>query len=137
MGALTSKSYAFTGRPWENSSFESLDILNGFCSSIIIESRGVSIMRVLPKAAWLPDRIRVVYDSLNYGKVVVPYLKQGRGFREVQWGQASNFLTVIFTVIALKNYSLLRSSYSCQSEILCWKEDIRYFFRKYGFAYFK
>jgi hypothetical protein len=53
VGALTSKQYAFTGRPWEMVSTESLDILDSLCSNIRIDSRGSEVMRVLPRLNYL------------------------------------------------------------------------------------
>ena len=49
VGALTSKPYAFTGRPWELSSVESIDIYDSLLSSIRIDLKGSEIMRILPK----------------------------------------------------------------------------------------
>lgn len=48
-GALTSKPYAFTVRPWELKSVESIDVLDGIASSIRIDTRGSDLMRVLPR----------------------------------------------------------------------------------------
>lgn len=53
VGALTSKPYAFIGRPWELVSTESLDILDSLCSNIRIDTRGSEIMRVLPRLNYL------------------------------------------------------------------------------------
>lgn len=49
VGALTSKPYSFTARPWELTSTESIDILDSLCSNIRIDSRGSELMRVLPR----------------------------------------------------------------------------------------
>jgi NADH dehydrogenase/NADH:ubiquinone oxidoreductase subunit G len=53
VGALTSKPYAFTGRPRELVSTESLDILDSLCSNIIIDTRGAEVMRILPRLNYL------------------------------------------------------------------------------------
>jgi NADH dehydrogenase/NADH:ubiquinone oxidoreductase subunit G len=48
VGALTSKPYAFTVRPWELKSIESIDILDSIGSNIRIDIRGSELMRILP-----------------------------------------------------------------------------------------
>lgn len=49
VGALTSKPYSFTSRPWELVSTESIDIFDSLCSNIRIDSRGSELIRVLPR----------------------------------------------------------------------------------------
>ena len=49
VGALTSKPYSFTARPWELSSIESIDVLDSLCSNIRVDHRGLLIMRILPR----------------------------------------------------------------------------------------
>ena len=49
VGALTSKPYSFTARPWEIVSTESIDVLDSLCSNIRIDCSGYKIMRVLPR----------------------------------------------------------------------------------------
>lgn len=44
VGALTSKPYAFTARPWELKSTESIDVLDAVGSNIRINSRGPEVM---------------------------------------------------------------------------------------------
>jgi NADH dehydrogenase/NADH:ubiquinone oxidoreductase subunit G len=48
VGALTSKPYAFTARPWELESIESYDVLDSICSGIRIDLKGSKLMRILP-----------------------------------------------------------------------------------------
>ena len=49
VGALTSKPYAFTVRPWELKSIESTDVFDAVASSIRIDTRGSELMRILPR----------------------------------------------------------------------------------------
>lgn len=53
VGALTSKPYSFTSRPWELVSTESIDIFDSLCSNIRVDSRGSELMRVLPRLNYL------------------------------------------------------------------------------------
>ncbi|MBY0443815.1 MAG: hypothetical protein K2Q15_01225, partial [Burkholderiales bacterium] len=70
MGALTSKPYAFTARPWELSERESIDIFDPFGSSVKLSLRGGEIIRVLPNVRftlgeeWISDSSRFSYDSV-------------------------------------------------------------------------
>lgn len=71
MGALTSKPYAFTARPWELKSVYSIDLLDGIATKIRLDIRGVNVMRVLPVVynyindEWITDKIRFSYDALS------------------------------------------------------------------------
>jgi NADH dehydrogenase/NADH:ubiquinone oxidoreductase subunit G len=48
VGALTSKIYTFTARPWELNKYENIDILDTMCSTICIDLRNNKILRILP-----------------------------------------------------------------------------------------
>jgi NADH dehydrogenase/NADH:ubiquinone oxidoreductase subunit G len=49
VGALTSKPYAFTARPWELKSIESIDVLDSLNSNIRVDIKGNRVFRILPK----------------------------------------------------------------------------------------
>jgi NADH dehydrogenase/NADH:ubiquinone oxidoreductase subunit G len=49
VGALTSKPYSFTSRPWELSNVESIDIFDTLCSNIRLSVYGNKIKRILPR----------------------------------------------------------------------------------------
>ncbi|MEM9780800.1 MAG: 2Fe-2S iron-sulfur cluster-binding protein, partial [Pseudomonadota bacterium] len=71
VGALTSKPYAFTARPWELTKTESIDVMDGLGSSIRVDTKGREVMRILPRnhdgtnEEWLADRSRYVWDGLR------------------------------------------------------------------------
>jgi len=81
VGALTSKPYAFTSRPWELTSFETIDILDSLGSNIRVDVKGNAVMRILPKLnenineEWISDKIRFSYDSLRKERLTFPLLK--------------------------------------------------------------
>jgi NADH-quinone oxidoreductase subunit G len=64
MGALTSKPYAFSARPWELDHVDSFDFFDVLGSSIRLDFRGPVLMRVLPRLNsslnedWIADKIR-------------------------------------------------------------------------------
>ena len=142
MGALTSKTYAFTGRAWENNSFESVDILNGFCSAIIVESRGVSVMRVLPKyskeySAWLPDRIRVIYDAFNYNKISTPYSRYNKNYTALSWKQAMHVVLFSLLFVNFKNLANLEFNLNLNFKVFYFKSSIIKILRNFGSAFLK
>ena len=49
VGALTSKPYAFTARPWENRRTESIDTMDAIGSNIVVSTRTGEVMRILPR----------------------------------------------------------------------------------------
>lgn len=49
VGALTSKPYSFTARPWETRKTDSVDVLDALGSNIVISTRAGDVMRILPR----------------------------------------------------------------------------------------
>ena len=49
VGALTSKPYAFTARPWEVRRTDSVDVMDALGSNIVVNHRTGEILRILPK----------------------------------------------------------------------------------------
>lgn len=94
VGALTSKPYAFSARPWELKSIESIDTLDGICSNIRVDLRGYEIMRVLPSLneelneEWLNDKSRFSFDGLKRQRLCDPLLKQDGKFKQISWLEA-------------------------------------------------
>ena len=106
VGALTSKPFAFTSRPWELKSFNSIDILDSMHSNIRIDVRGTKIMRILPRVNieinedWITDKIRFSYDSFRRQRLYDPMLRLGGEFIKISWKKAffyakANFLNAI------------------------------------------
>ena len=95
MGALTSKPYAFNARPWELQSFESIDLGDSVGSSIRMDARGSTILRVLPtlneflNEEWINDRTRFSYDGLASQRLVSPLVRVLKSdvFSKVSWSK--------------------------------------------------
>ena len=49
VGALTSKPYAFSSRPWELRSTETLDFSDTTGSNVVVELKETEILRIQPK----------------------------------------------------------------------------------------
>ncbi|KDN52979.1 putative NADH dehydrogenase 78K chain precursor [Tilletiaria anomala UBC 951] len=94
VGALTSKPYAFHARPWELKKTESIDVLDAVGSNIRVDSRGVQVMRILPRTnddineEWINDKSRFACDGLKYQRLTTPLIKQGDGFVPASWPEA-------------------------------------------------
>lgn len=94
VGALTSKPYAFHARPWELKKTESVDVLDAVGSNIRVDSRGVQVMRILPRTnddvneEWINDKTRFANDGLKYQRLTTPLIKQGDRFVPASWPEA-------------------------------------------------
>lgn len=49
VGALTSKPYSFTARPWETRKTESIDVMDAIGSNIVISHRTGEVLRIIPR----------------------------------------------------------------------------------------
>lgn len=101
VGALTNAPYAFTSRPWELVSTNSIDILEPLCASVTFDKRGPEIMRSLPRVnedvneEWLADKSRYSYDGLKRQRLDQPMmrdLKTGK-YKEVSWEDALKIMS--------------------------------------------
>jgi len=82
VGALTSKPYAFTARPWEIKATETIDVIDSVGSNIKINFKETEILRILPvlndslNEEWLSDKTRFFFDSLKTQRIGQPFLLQ-------------------------------------------------------------
>ena len=94
VGALTSKPYAFSARPWELKQTESIDVMDAVGSNIRIDTKGNKVMRVLPRnndevnEEWISDKTRFFWDGLSLQRIDKPYLRENGKLRQVSWDKA-------------------------------------------------
>ncbi|WP_416915261.1 MAG: NADH-quinone oxidoreductase subunit NuoG [Roseicyclus sp.] len=94
VGALTSKPYAFTARPWELTKTESIDVMDALGSNIRIDTKGREVMRILPRnhdgvnEEWLSDKSRYVWDGLRRQRLDRPYIRENGKLRAASWAEA-------------------------------------------------
>ncbi|KAH0559949.1 NADH dehydrogenase (ubiquinone) 78K chain precursor, 5-prime end [Trichoglossum hirsutum] len=94
VGALTSKPYAFRARPWELKHTESIDVHNGLGSNIRVDSRGMEVMRILPRLndhineEWIDDKTRFACDGLKTQRLTTPLIRREDHFHPATWEQA-------------------------------------------------
>uniref|UniRef100_UPI00398E5043 NADH-ubiquinone oxidoreductase 75 kDa subunit, mitochondrial n=1 Tax=Pristiophorus japonicus TaxID=55135 RepID=UPI00398E5043 len=85
VGALTSKPYAFTSRPWETRKTESIDVMDAVGSNIVVSTRTGEVMRILPRLnedvneEWISDKTRFAYDGLKRQRLIVPMVRGSKG----------------------------------------------------------
>lgn len=91
VGALTSKPYAFRARPWELKHTESIDVLDGLGSNIRVDSRGLEVMRILPRLnddineEWINDKSRFACDGLKTQRLTTPLIRKLDKFFPATW----------------------------------------------------
>ncbi|WP_426036778.1 NADH-quinone oxidoreductase subunit NuoG [Cypionkella sp. TWP1-2-1b2] len=94
VGALTSKPYAFTARPWELTKTESIDVMDALGSNIRIDTKGREVMRILPRnhdgvnEEWISDKTRFIWDGLRRQRLDTPYVRENGRLRKAGWGEA-------------------------------------------------
>ncbi|MFT5001624.1 MAG: NADH-quinone oxidoreductase subunit G, partial [Planctomycetota bacterium] len=94
VGALTSKPYAFTARPWELKKTETIDVMDALGSSIRVDTKGREVMRILPRnhdgvnEEWISDKTRFVWDGLRRQRLDSPYIRDNGKLRPASWDEA-------------------------------------------------
>ena len=94
VGALTSKPYAFTARPWELTKTESIDVMDALGSNIRIDTKGREVMRIIPRnddgvnEEWISDKTRFIWDGLRRQRLDTPYIRENGRLRKAGWAEA-------------------------------------------------
>ena len=94
VGALTSKPYAFTARPWELTKTETIDVMDALGSSIRVDAKGREVMRIMPRnhdgvnEEWISDKTRFIWDGLRRQRLDRPYIRENGRLRPATWPEA-------------------------------------------------
>ncbi|WP_282602960.1 NADH-quinone oxidoreductase subunit NuoG [Paracoccus sp. PARArs4] len=94
VGALVSKPYAFTARPWELTKTETIDVMDALGSSIRVDTKGREVMRIMPRnhdgvnEEWISDKTRFVWDGLRRQRLDKPYIRENGKLRPATWPEA-------------------------------------------------
>lgn len=133
MGALTSKPYAFTARPWELRNVKTIDISDTECVPIRVQLKGNKILRVLPllnnytKSDWISDRTRFSYDGFyNQRITTINYInyfsmvgkKDNYKVEYFSWNLVLDFLVSFFRTNLVKFSFLVQKKLSVQELII-------------------
>ncbi|MFT7087045.1 MAG: NADH-quinone oxidoreductase subunit G [Rickettsiales bacterium] len=98
VGALTSKPYAFKARSWELNKTESIDVMDAVGSNIRLDSRGLEVVRILPRLneeineEWISDKTRFCYDGLKVQRLDQAYIKENGKFKAVSSEESYEFI---------------------------------------------
>ncbi|HET9617010.1 MAG TPA: NADH-quinone oxidoreductase subunit NuoG, partial [Pseudolabrys sp.] len=123
VGALTSKPYAFTARPWELSKTQSIDVMDALGSAIRVDTRGREVMRILPRnnddvnEEWISDKTRHVVDGLRTQRLDQPYVRVNGRLTPASWSEA-------FAVIAGRVKSTSGNKIGAIAGDLCGAEEM-------------
>ncbi len=94
VGALVSKPYSFTARPWELTKTETIDVMDALGSNIRVDTKGREVMRILPRnhdgvnEEWLSDKSRYVWDGLKRQRLDRPYIRRDGKLKPATWPEA-------------------------------------------------
>ncbi len=99
VGALTSKPFRYSARPWELTRRTSVSPHDGLGSNLLVQVKQNRVMRVLPaeneavNECWLSDKDRFAYEGLNSEqRLARPMLKRGGVWQPVEWQVALDFI---------------------------------------------
>lgn len=109
VGALTHGPYAFTSRPFELKTTNSIDLMESIIPQVEFYYRGPEIMRTLPRVhenvndEWISDKSRYAYDGLSRQRLNVPLRrnKQTEQFEELTWKEAMD--SIAYIINGMKN----------------------------------
>ncbi|MEM7067369.1 MAG: NADH-quinone oxidoreductase subunit NuoG [Pseudomonadota bacterium] len=106
VGALTSRPYQDTARPWELRKTESIDVMDGVGSNIRVDARGSEVMRIMPRLnedvneEWISDKSRFIWDGLRTQRLDRPYVRKSGKLKPASWDEA--FAAIAKQVKAIK-----------------------------------
>ena len=110
VGALTSKPFRFSARPWELSRRKSIAPHDGLGSNLIVQVKCDQVKRVLPlenediNECWLSDRDRFSYEALNSDqRLQTPMIKHGGEWHETDWPTALAYVTKALKGVAAEH----------------------------------
>jgi len=94
VGALTNAPYAYNARPWELKKTESIDVMDAVGSSIRVDARGPSVLRIQPcvhegtNEEWISDKTRLAWEGLGRQRLDTPYVRENGKLRKIGWTEA-------------------------------------------------
>jgi NADH-quinone oxidoreductase subunit G len=94
VGALTSKPYAYSARPWELRKTDSVDVFDAVGTNIRVDARGAEVLRILPRVndavneEWLGDKSRFAVDGLKRRRLDRPWIRENGKLRAASWEDA-------------------------------------------------
>lgn len=131
VGALTSRPFAFTARPWELGKTESIDVMDAVGSAIRVDTRGREVMRILPRVneqvneEWISDKTRFIWDGLKTQRLDRPYVRRDGRLQAASWGEAFAAIKSAVSATSGDKIGAIAGDLAAVEEMYALKELIR------------
>ena len=132
VGALTSKPFRYTARPWELSRRPSISPHDSLGSNLEVHVKDNRVMRVVPREnedvneCWLADRDRFSYEGLNTPeRLTVPLVKHEGQWVEITWQQALEYVAGRLKAIPADRIGALSTPYRPAEELFLLQKLMR------------
>ncbi|MCB5201799.1 NADH-quinone oxidoreductase subunit NuoG [Neorhizobium sp. T786] len=131
VGALTSRPFAFTARPWELNKTESVDVMDAVGSAIRVDTRGREVMRIMPRVnelvneEWISDKTRFIWDGLKTQRLDRPYVRRDGRLQAASWGEAFAAIKVAVASTSADKIGAIAGDLAAVEEMYALKELIR------------
>ncbi|MBL8837143.1 MAG: NADH-quinone oxidoreductase subunit G [Alphaproteobacteria bacterium] len=128
VGALTSKPYAFSARPWELRKVESVDVLDAVGAAIRVDVRGGEVLRVLPRLneavneEWLADKSRFACDGLRRQRLDRPYVRRDGKLQPATWPEALAAVAARLDGVQADRIAALAGDLACVESMVALKD---------------
>ncbi|MFN7102901.1 MAG: NADH-quinone oxidoreductase subunit NuoG [Pseudorhizobium sp.] len=131
VGALTSRPFAFTARPWELGKTESIDVMDALGSAIRVDTRGREVMRIMPRIneqvneEWISDKTRFIWDGLKTQRLDRPYVRRDGRLQAASWGEAFAAVKAAVSATSSDKIGAIAGDLAAVEEMYALKELIR------------
>ncbi len=112
VGALTSKPYLFTARPWELLSHSGISPHDSLGTNIMFQTAHHAVKRVVPRAnedvneCWISDRDRFAYEGAECDdRLTQPMVRERGGLVETSWEEAIKEASAVMQLAAQQDES--------------------------------
>ncbi|HMM47980.1 MAG TPA: NADH-quinone oxidoreductase subunit NuoG [Thiobacillaceae bacterium] len=132
VGALTSKPFRYTARPWELSRRPSISPHDSLGSNLEVHVKDNKVMRVVPREnedvneCWIADRDRFSYEGLNTPeRLTVPLVKRDGQWVETTWPQALEYVAAKLKAVAPERIGALSTPHRPAEELFLLQKLMR------------
>ena len=128
VGALTHRPWAFSARPWEMESTETIDAMDALGSAIRVDTRGGAVMRILPRnndavnEEWISDKTRHVADGLKIQRLDQPYIRKDGRLEPASWDEALGLVAEKLKAASPKNVGAIAGDLAGAEEMFALKD---------------
>ncbi len=95
VGALTSKPYRFSARPWELMSHQAISPHDSLGTHINVQTAHQEVKRIVPREhpatneCWISDRDRFAFEGAgSEDRLLQPLVRTAEGLKEISWEEA-------------------------------------------------